>query len=191
MAADGSKNRFGLRFKKTANEVIGMLCFQPVWRQPVRGKIPQVEGHDCAGTTVDRRRQNMAVADVREVEFRDESFVIGNDRLGKVLVHDRTGALQPVDCEIGPVGEKVVDPFFMNRDAPKRLVQVLIRQPQKKVSKAGGIQDVGVEQRRQTVHRLLQAEFLILGSQLVQRISATRLRIPTIGENVFGPHTPM
>ncbi len=79
----------------------------------------------------------------------------------------------------------------LNRDAPKRLVQVLIRQAQKKVSKATGIQDVGVEQRRQSVHRLLQAEFLILGSQLVQRISATRLRIPTIGENVFSPHTPM
>ena len=127
MAADGSKNRFGLRFKKAANEVIGMLCFQPMRREPVRWKIPQVEGHDYAGTTVDRRRQNMAVAEVREVEFRDESFVTRNDRLGKVLVHDRTGALQPVDCQIGPVGEKVGDPFFMNRHAPKRLVQVLIR----------------------------------------------------------------
>lgn len=191
MAADSSKNRFGLRFEKIANEGIGMLCFQAVRRQSVRGKIPQVEGHDYTGTTVDRRRQNMAVADVREVEFRDESFVTRNDRLGKVLVHDCTGTLQPVDCEIGPVGEKVGDPFFMNRDAPKRLVQVLIRQPQKKVSKASGIQDVGVEQRRQSVHRLLQAEFLVLGSQLVQRISAMRLRIPTIGENIFGPHTPM
>ena len=191
MAADGSKNGFGLRFEKTGNEVIGMLCFQSMWRQPVCGKIPQVEGHDYLGTTVDRRRQNMAVADVREVKFRDESLVTRNDRFGKVLVHDRTSALQPVDCQIGPVGEKVGDPFFMNRDAPKRLVQVLIGQPQKKVSKASGIQDVGVEQRRRSVHRLLQAEFLILGSQLVQRISTTRLRIPTIGENVFGPHTPM
>ena len=191
MAADGGKNRLGLRFKKTANEVIGMLCFQPTRCQPVRGKIPQVEGHDYAGTTVDRGRQNMAVVNVREVEFRDESFVTRNDRLGKVLVHDRPRALQPIDCHIGPVGEKVGDPFFMNRHAPKRLVQVLIRQPQKKVSKASGIQDVGVEQRRQSVHRLLQAEFLILGRRLVQRISATRLRIPTIGENVFGPHTPM
>ena len=60
----------------------------------------------------------------------------------------------------------VGDPFFTNRHAPKRLVQVLIRQPQQKVSKASGIQDVGVEQRRQSVYRLLQAEFLILGSQL-------------------------
>ena len=191
MAPDGSKNRFGLRLKKTDDEVIGMLCFQLMQRQSVRGKIPQVEGYDYTGATADRRRQHMAVADVREFELPDKSFVTRNGGFGKVLVHDRTGPLQGVDCQIGSVGEKVGDPFFMNRRAPKRLVQVLIRQPQKKVSKAGGIQDVGVEQRPQSVHRLLQAEFLILGSQLVQRISAAGLRTATIGQNVFGPHPPM
>ena len=65
-------------------------------RQPIYGKISQVEGHDYAGTTVDRRRQNMAVADVREFKLCDKSFVTRNDRFGKVLVHDRTGPLQGV-----------------------------------------------------------------------------------------------
>ena len=191
MVADGGEHCSGPSIEETHDEVIRMLCLQPIPSKSIRREIPKVRGHYHVRTPVDSRCQHVAVAKVRQLELPNQRFMTGNDRLWKVLVHDRSGSFQPVNGQIGPVGEKAGDPFLVDRSAPKRMKQVLGGQAQKEIPKAGRIQDVGVEQRRQRVHRLLQAEFLITGSQLVQRVSTAGLRISTIGENVFGPHTPM
>ncbi len=79
----------------------------------------------------------------------------------------------------------------MDRGGPKRTVKVLISQTQKKITEAGGIQNVGVKQRRHSVHRLLHSEFLILGRHGVKSIPATGLCISTVGEDVVSTHTSM
>ena len=65
--------------------------------------------------------------------------------------------------------ERAGDPFFMDRGAPKRTVKVLISQTQKKITEAGGIQNVGVKQRRHSV----QDHFTlghILGASMVAHL---------------------
>ena len=79
----------------------------------------------------------------------------------------------------------------MDRGGPKRTVKVLISQTQKKITEAGGIQNVGVKQRRHSVHRLLHSEFLILGRHGVKSIPTTGLCISTVGEDVVSTHTSM
>ena len=56
---------------------------------------------------------------------------------------------------------------------------------------AGRIEDVGVEQRRGQGHRLLQAEFLIRGSQFVQRLAATGFGLATVVKDVLGADAAM
>ena len=48
----------------------------------------------------------------------------------------------------GRSARRARDPFFMDRGGPKRTGKVLISQTQKKITEAGGIQNVGVKQRR-------------------------------------------
>ena len=69
--------------------------------------------------------------------------------------------------------------------------KVLISQTQKEITEAGGIQNVGVKQRRHSVHRLLHSEFLIVGRQGVKSVPATGLCFSTVGEDVVGTHTSM
>ena len=68
---------------------------------------------------------------------------------GKLPIHDRAGSLQHAGVNVGTVGQKAPHPLSMDVGAPKRNIQVPVGQTQKNIPKAGRIEDVGVQQRRQ------------------------------------------
>ncbi len=57
---------------------------------------------------------------------------------------------------------------------------------QEQVAKAGRIEDIGVEQRRRSGHRLLQAELLVARGQFVERLAAAGRRLAAPGEDIVG-----
>ena len=68
---------------------------------------------------------------------------------------------------------------------------MLVGQTQKKISKAGRIEDVGVEQRRKEGHGLLQAKVLIDGGQLIQYLAAMGFHLAAVLEDVASADTAM
>ena len=67
----------------------------------------------------------------------------------------------------------------------------MVGKTQKKIPQAGRIEDIGVEQRREDAHGLLQAEVLIDGGKFVQRFVATGFRLATVVKDVSGTDTAM
>lgn len=191
MVADGCEYVIVHEVEEVDDEVVGMPHLQRVLGYLMSWKVTQVSGHDHVRTTANCRSKDVTISNVRQLKPGNESFVAGDDGVREMLIHHRPGPLQLADCEIRAVGEKAVDPFLMDVGAPKGSEQPSVRQTQQDVPQAGRIQDVGVEQRRPALHRLLQAEFLIVCSQRVQRVPAAGLRLPTVGQDVRGPHAPM
>ncbi len=82
VAANCGEDGTGVGFEQAGDEGIGILRRQPVGRQPVGRKIPQIEGHDHVCAAVHGRRQNMAVAGVRQVEPGGDGLVARHDGIG-------------------------------------------------------------------------------------------------------------
>ncbi len=107
-----------------------------------------------------------------------------------------SSALPPAPFEhvagqVRPVNQNATYPLGMDFGAPQRGVEVAVGESQKKISEAGRIQDIRVQQRGRTEHRLLQAEFLVAGRQLIEGLLASMLRLAPEGKNVTGPNAPM
>ena len=91
----------------------------------------------------------MDVVGVRKIESGGTRRVARHDRFGKMPVHYRPGSIQNVIREIGTVRQNAPHPLGVDVHAPKGRIQVLVGETQKKVAKAGRIEDVGVEKRRE------------------------------------------
>ena len=152
---------------------------------------PRIPSHDRVRAGFNRSGQHMDVVRVWQIEMSVTGRVSCHNRIGKVPVHCRAGSFQHVHREIGPVRENAAYPLRMDVHAPSRRIEVLVGQRQEKIPKAGWIEDVGVEQRREKGHRLLQAEFLIHGSQFVQRLAATGFGLAAIVKDVLGADAAM
>ena len=172
VAANGREHSLGVGNEQIGDEHIGMPRRQIVGREALGREVPQVPSHDRVCTGFNRGCQHMDVVRVRQVETSGTCRVSCHNRIGKVPVHCRAGSFQHVHREIGPVRESATHPLRMDIHAPSRRIEVLVGQSQEKIPKAGRIEDVCVEQRRGKGRRLLQAELLIHGSQLVQRLAA-------------------
>ena len=186
VAANGREHSLGVGNEQIGDEHVGMLRREIVGREaPQKGSPSGSESRSCPHRLQSRRpthgcHQGLADRDQRHVP----SILSPPHR--KVPVHDRAGSFQHVHREIGPVRENATYPLRMDVHAPSRRIEVLVGQSQKKIPKAGRIEDVGVEQRRWKGHRLLQAEFLIRGSQFVQRLAATGFGLATVVKDVLG-----
>ena len=167
-------------------EHAGMLRREIVGREALGREVPQVPSHDRVHTGFNRGGRHMDVVRVGQIETSGTCRVSCHNRIGKVPVHDRAGSFQHVHREIGPVRENATYPLRMDVHAPSRCMEVLVGQSQEKIPKAGRIEDVGVKQRRGKGHRLLQAEFLIHGSQFVQRLAATGFGLAAVVKDVLG-----
>ena len=133
----------------------------------------------------------MEVVGVREVEAGGTRRVTRHDRFGKVPVHYHPSPFQHAFREIGTVCQNAPYPLCVDVCAPKRRIQVLVGETQKNVPEAGWIEDVGVEQRREESHGLLQAEVLIEGGELIQRVATTGFRLAAVVDDVLDPDTAM
>lgn len=173
-----------------------MLRRRRVRRQPVGREIPQVPGHDHVRPYPDRCRLHVAVSRIGQVEIIGERRVPRHDGFRKVPVHDRPGPCQHGGVEIQPVCQEAPRPLGMDVRAPERREQVPVGQSQEHVPEPGRIERIGVEQRPPPRHRLLQAEFLVAGHQLVQRRTAAGFSFAAVGHDVcradaaMRPHLP-
>lgn len=168
-----------------------MLRGKAVGRQPVGRKVPQVPRHDNIRQSPDSCRQHMAITGIRKFKRRDQGFILRHDRFGKVLVHRCAGPFQHTGVDVSPIGEKVPHPFRMDVGTPKWLIRVPVGETQKKIAKAGGVEDIGVKQRRDPGHPLLQAKFLIAGRQVIEGFTAAEFRLAPVGENILDTHAPV
>ena len=163
MTADSRKHSLGVGIETAGDERVGMMCSESVGSQAVGRKIPQVTGHDHVSPAFNRGGQHMDVVGVGEIESGGTCHVTRHDRFGKVMVHYHPGSFQHAFREVGTVRQNAPYPLCVDVCTPKRGIQVLVSETQKNVPKAGRIEDVGVEQRREEGHGLLQADVLIEG----------------------------
>ena len=127
----------------------------------------------------------MTVVGVGQVEFGSEVFVSRHEGIGKVPVHDRAGPVEHIRVYIGPVGEKVAFPFRMDVGAPQWSEEVTVSETQQQVAKAGRIESIGVEQRRQASHYLLKSELLVESGQFVECLAPAGFRLVAVSKDVL------
>ncbi len=77
----------------------------------------------------------------------------------------------------------------MDVGTPQWCKEIPVRETQQQVAKAGGVENIGVKQRRQAIHCLLQAEFLVASGQFIERFAAAVLCLAAVGEDVFHADT--
>lgn len=53
------------------DEIIGVLCFEPQWVQNIVREVVQVEGDDGIGPADNRRRQDVPIIGIRQIELLD------------------------------------------------------------------------------------------------------------------------
>lgn len=106
-------------------------------------------------------------------------------------IHCLPGSLELIEVEVGPVIQHVPHPFFMDHGAPTRAVEISVGEPQKRVSKAGRIDDVGVQKRSKPIHALLKAKLFIELGQFIERLTAGTLRLTPVGKNILGSNPPV
>ena len=80
------------------------------------------------GAASERRRHDVAILRVGQVESRNEGFVAGHYGAGKVLIHRLSNPFQLVAGQVRPLEKKVVDPLGMDVGAPQRIEQALVRE---------------------------------------------------------------
>ena len=189
--ANRSEHPIEIGFQQTDDKGIGMLRLKGIRCKPIQWEIPQIVRHNNVGLAVDRRRQHVAVARVGQIEVDDNGLMSRHNGTWKVFVHERPGPAQDINLDVGTISEKARHPLVVDGGAPQRRIQTSVGKTKKQVTKAGTIKDVGVEQRRQQSHCLLQAKLLVASRHLVQRLPAAGFRLVPIGRNILGPNAAL
>ena len=124
------------------------------------------------------------VVGVGQVEFGSEVFVSRHEGIGKVSVHDSRGfcSARPGLYRGGQPEGCLSIPHGCRRSTSEQ--EVTVGETQQQVAKAGRIENIGVEQRRQASHCLLQAEFLVASGQFVERLAAAGFRLLAVREDI-------
>lgn len=185
MTLNGCQNGVGIDVEQVRDKAVGTLRRDCVTDQAADGKVPQVGGHDHIRLAVDRGGEDMAVVGVGKVQFGSQMFEPGHQGIREVPVHDRPGSVQYGRVDIGPVGQKVAGPLRVDVAVPQRCKQIAVRKAQQQVAKARGVENIGVQQRRQAIHCLLQAEFLVASGQFIKRFAAAGFRLAPVSKDIL------
>ena len=133
----------------------------------------------------------MSVVGIGKIQAIYQRLEAHDQRVREMPIHCLPGPLNLIQAEIGPVIQHVPHPFFMGHGAPAGAVEVSVGEPQKRVSKARRIDDVGVQKRSEPIHALLKAKLFIELGQFVERLTARTLRLTPVGEDILGAHSPV
>ena len=185
MVPNGCHHAVGIVLEQIDYEAVRMLRREGVGRQAIGRKVSQVGCHNHIRSPVDRRGQDVAVIGIRQIELLSKDFISGHDGIGKVLVHDRAGPVQHDLGYLRPVDQKAPCPFRMDAGAPQWREQISVGETQQQVAKAGRIEDIGVKQRRQSSHCLLQAEFLVASGQFVKGLAAAGFGFAAVVKDIL------
>ena len=75
------------QIQESIDELIGVLCFNPVTLEDVGGEVVQVEGHDHVGTSSDRRCEDVPIIRVRQYYRLDQVFIVLYEAIPRMRVH--------------------------------------------------------------------------------------------------------
>ena len=106
--------------------------------------MPQIERDNQVSVTADRRRQDMPVTVMRDLERGNQIFEARNQASKHRLIHALPRSLQRFRAKIRPVPEKIPDPFLMNQIGPSRAKQPGAGKADQKIAQGRRIQDAGV-----------------------------------------------
>ena len=118
MVVRGSGHGAGRKFQKSENDTIRMSGLDSIRLQSCRREVLQVRGSDHMSVTPDSRSQNMAVAGIGQPQAFNQIFVIRDQRMLCVFIHQHSGPLEPLAREIGAPAQERPDPFLMYRLRP-------------------------------------------------------------------------
>jgi hypothetical protein len=88
-----------------------------------RREIAQVGRDNQSRSTVNRSRQHVTVVGIEKCQCRDEGFVVGDETIGDVLIHELSASGQARGRDIRAIGRDVPRPFVMNLVRPTGLEQ--------------------------------------------------------------------
>ena len=176
---------------EVSDELIRVDGFNAELAEDRLREIAQVERDDEPRAAVNRSRQNMAVFGVREGQRWDESFVIGDQAIRDVQIHEVPTTRQALRRDVRPIGQDVSGPLVVDFIRPTGLEQVREGKPHEQVSKRGRIQDASIVEDDWGHGSVAHIQLLAQRLKLVQRRVTLGQEIPLVGEEVFQKHTPM
>lgn len=161
------QHRALIDIEELADEDVGMLCLDGEARQGGAWKILQIVGDDDRRTSMTSCSKDMAVVRVWQVEPIDQVLMTGHEAIGGMLVHQVSLSLDLRAGEVGALGEQGTHPLLVDLRRPFRPEEALQGEPHQEVAERCRVEHIGVEQRDDRVHALLQAQFLVVGRELV------------------------
>ena len=168
-----------------------MLSFDFIGIELLWRKVLQVLRDDDIGSAPDCGGQNMPVIGIGKAQTIDKWVEAHHQRIGEMPIHCLPGSLELIGAEVGPVIQHVPHPFFVDHSAPASAIKISVGETQKGVAKAGGVDDIGIQKRREPIHPLLKAKLFIELGQFVEYLTTRPFGLAPVGENVFGPHSPV
>ena len=191
VVSNGSEDRARVGIEQAEGEIIRGLGFNLVGIEPLLWKVLQVLRDDDIGPPPDGGRQNVSIVGIGKTQAIYQRLEAHDQCVREMPIHCLPGSLELIEAEVGPVIQHVPHPFFMDHGTPAGAVEISVGEPQKRVSKAGRIDDVGVQKRSEPIHALLKAKFFIELGQFVERLTARTLRLTPVGEDILGSHPPV
>ncbi len=79
----------------------------------------------------------------------------------------------------------------MDHSVPANAIEIAVGEARKRVSKAGWIDDVGIQKRSKSVHALLKTKFFINLSKFVERLAPRTFNLSTVDKNVLRMYPAM
>ena len=148
------------------HEHVGVLRLDREEVQLPRREVLQVPRDDDVRITADRRRQDVPVVGVRQIDAVDQLLIAGDDA---IVLSGKAPRSARAACESGPDGRPARSRSIPHGlRPPLRAKQAPHREPHQQVAKRGRIENIRAEEDAETVHALLETELLVVGGQLVQ-----------------------
>ena len=180
VVSNSSEDRARVEVEQAEGEIIGVLGFNLVGVEPLLRKVLQVLRDDDIGSPPDCSRQNVSIIGVGKTQAIYHRLEAHDQCVREMPIHRLPGSLELIEAEVGSVIQHVPHPFFMDHGAPAGAVEIPVGEPHKRVSKAGRIDDVGVQKRGEPIHALLKAKFFIELGQFIERLTARTLRLTPV-----------
>ena len=124
---------------------VGILRYKAQRFEGERREVAQVPGDDHAGTRSDRRRDDMPVMGVRQMDAGYDSLVTVDQSIGDGTDHQGPGGGDLGGSDVRPVGQQIAGPLVLDLSRPACLEQSGNGELNQQVSYHRRIEDIGVK----------------------------------------------
>jgi len=140
------------KLEQMKDEFVGVLRSDSPLRQGFCWEIGQVVGHDDIGPRPDGRRQNVAAVLAGKRQHGNQILVARDQAIPNVEIHQVAGSLELRAGQIRATFQHAPHPLLMDGVGPFRPKKVRQRQVHQQIAERRGVQDTGIQDRRELTH---------------------------------------